>query len=214
MRQRITTTKRKEIQQDYDEKFLGGGYENPVSFVQFVLDTIRRNTDSRTPQKLLDVACGNGNFLALAEQSYHTYGVDISKEAIMQARRRATRTNLSVGTAERIRFPNKFFDIVTCLGSLEHFVDMNASLREMKRVLKPAGLAIIHVPNSRYLVHRLLGIETHGQIIERFATKSEWTALLEPFFTVKKTYKYNTRWCLSWIPLSSCCHFTFVCKNP
>ena len=159
------------------------------------------------------MGCGNGNFLELAEDCFLTWGIDLSKNAIRIAKKRCKQSILSVSPAEKLRFKSNFFDVIVCLGSLEHFVDMDAALREMRRVLKRGGILVIHVPNSEYLIHRILGITEHGQINERMATESEWKGILNKYFKYIKSYKYNTRWYLRWIPKRYCCHFTFLYKN-
>ena len=96
---------------------------------------------------------------------------------------------------------------------MEHFIDIEQSLAEMKRVARQGAVVVIHVPNSNYLVSRLLRVKTHHQINERFGTETEWKKIISPFFSVEKTVKYNTRWFLKALPKRYSCHFTFVCRN-
>ena len=54
-------------------------------------------------KRLLDIACGNGNFLEMAEQHFETTGIDFSKNAIAKAKKRTKNTRFVVGPAEKLR---------------------------------------------------------------------------------------------------------------
>lgn len=46
-------------------------------------------------------------------------------------------------------FPNGTFDLVICYHVLEHVIEDQKAMREMARVMNPAGLAVIQVPRRR-----------------------------------------------------------------
>ena len=145
-------------------------------------------------KKLLDVACGGGRLLEQAEKRVASYGIDISRSALKEAIERVKNSFLCMCSAEKLPFKEGTFDFITCLGSLEHFLNMNIALREMKRVLKDDGLINICVPNTYYIMN-LLGVYKTGsdpnleQINERFATNAEWQKLLEDNgFEIIKVY--------------------------
>ncbi len=211
MIERVKTRKTRDIGIFYNKIYSKGGYLSEADFNKRALSIMGVEKDK--DKKLLDVACGQGTLLAQAEDHVNTYGIDISKEAIKKAKVRARKTIFKICAAEKLPFPKSFFDYVTCMGSLEHFIDIDAALREIKRVTKKNGRVLIHVPNSNYLIHRILGIDTQGQINERLATEEEWNKILEKYFTIEKVYKYNTRWYFKWVPKNYCCHFTFLCRN-
>ncbi len=48
-----------------------------------------------------------------------------------------------------IQFENDFFDLIICNHVLEHVTELGRALSEVKRVLKPSGLAILNVPLRR-----------------------------------------------------------------
>jgi ubiquinone/menaquinone biosynthesis C-methylase UbiE len=210
---RIGTKDRKKVGKFYDNIYHHGGYLSHYVYNKQMLKLLKiTSTDGKRP-KLLDIACGQGTLLALAEEFAETYGVDISKEAIKKASQNAKLTKFKVASAEKLPFKANQFDFVTCMGSMEHFYDMDKALREMRRVAKPGAKIMIHVPNSKYLVHRILRIDTQGQINERLATEREWKKVIEKYFRVEKVHKYNTRWFLEWIPKRYCCHFTLICRK-
>jgi SAM-dependent methyltransferase len=59
------------------------------------------------------------------------------------------------GPAESLPFDDHGFDLVTCMGSLEHFLDKPKALEEMRRVAKPDARFVILVPNAGFLTRRL-----------------------------------------------------------
>lgn len=130
-------------------------------------------------RRLLDVSCGSGYLLAAAHaRGMETAGIDISEEAIRLARRTSPESDLRVADCTALPFADASFDAVSCLGSLEHFPDMEAALAEMVRVARPGARFCIVVPNRGFLGWRLFGGGTEQQaLIERPQTLSQWRAL-------------------------------------
>lgn len=211
MIERVRTKSRSRVRKFYDKIYKKGGYFSSSGFNRRALRILglRRKENVR----LLDIGCGQGTLLAAAEKHVKTYGVDISAEAIRKARKNAKKTVFKISSAERLPFPSNYFDYIACMGSLEHFYDLDKALKEMRRVLKSGGKALIHVPNSQYLIHMILRINTQGQINERLATEKEWRSWIEKHFVIEEVHKYNTRLYFEWIPKKYCCHFTFLCRK-
>jgi ubiquinone/menaquinone biosynthesis C-methylase UbiE len=97
---------------------------------------------------VLEVAPGPG-FLAieLAHRGFQVTGLDISKTFVEIARRNAREMNVRVhfdwGNAAEMPFDDESFDFVICRAAFKNFADPVAALREMKRVLKPGGTALV-----------------------------------------------------------------------
>jgi 2-polyprenyl-3-methyl-5-hydroxy-6-metoxy-1,4-benzoquinol methylase len=131
---------------------------------------------------LLDVACGTGLWLRAAAQSGAiATGVDISQKALDVCRQNLPQAELHCGPAEQLPFGNEQFDLVSCLGALEHFLDPLAALREMVRVAKPSAVFLLLVPNSEFLPLRL-GLYSGTQqadVREEVRSLSEWTKLFD-----------------------------------
>ena len=146
--------------------------------------------EPRRGERLLDVACGGGSLLAEAERAgLKTFGLDIAQAAIERARTVAPKTEFVRAQAETLPYPDGSFDIVTCLGSLEHFIDPARALEEMRRVLAPAGRAVIVVPNQWFAYDVARGwIEgaglCHGQESERYFSIGEARDLIGASFAV------------------------------
>jgi ubiquinone/menaquinone biosynthesis C-methylase UbiE len=107
-------------------------------------------------ERYLDVACGTGELLAAARQrAAFRAGVDLSSRAIELARERRVADDLRVAPAERLPFSAGAFDVITCMGAIEHFVNPDAALAEMRRVAAPRAAFFFLVPNRDYLAWRL-----------------------------------------------------------
>ena len=100
--------------------------------------------------RILDVGCGTGANLELLGQYGEAEGVDVSEEALSFCRARGLR-NVHRGEAERLPFEDGSFDLVTGLDVVEHLDDDVAGLKEMHRVLKPNGRALLFVPAFMFL---------------------------------------------------------------
>lgn len=127
--------------------------------------------------QLLDIACGTGEWLRCAKDfGAQISGIDISEKAISVCRQGLPDGDFHIGVAETLPFADNQFDLVTCLGSLEHFVDQPAALKEMHRVVKPNGKLLILVPNAGFLTYRLnLFRGTHQQSVrETIRSLDEW----------------------------------------
>ena len=131
--------------------------------------------------RLLDVGCGEGNFLRRASRRFETHGVDISVEGVELARQVSGLDTVLVASAVELPFPDEFFAVVTCLDVLEHLEQPEAALREFARVLQPQGALVISTPNPLSLGHRVKG---RGSFIYRDATHisvmpiGDWRSLL------------------------------------
>jgi len=147
----------------------------------------------------LDVACGAGFMVDEAKKAgLRAYGIDASPVAIELARKNAPDTHLLIGDGENLPWPNDYFDYVTSLGSLEHYLHPEIGIREIRRVLKADGLSCIMLPNSFSLkdIFRVIirgGLDIGEQdFVERAGTKNEWVELIEKNgFRIIKSYKFN-----------------------
>lgn len=131
-------------------------------------------------QNVLDIACGAGQWLQVAHgRGAEVAGIDISDRAIDVCRKNLPSGNFHVGPAETLPFPTEHFDIVTCLGSLEHFLDQAGALSEMRRVAKPGASILILVPNSGFPPYRagLYRGTQQKNIRETVRSIEEWTKL-------------------------------------
>jgi len=101
---------------------------------------------------ILDVGFGSGDLLFLADPSCRVCGVELSRSAIDRARATAARRGYrdfdfrEAREDGRLDYPDGFFDLAICSHVLEHVPNDLATLAEIRRVLRPRGLAFLFVP--------------------------------------------------------------------
>jgi ubiquinone/menaquinone biosynthesis C-methylase UbiE len=114
----------------------------------------------------LDLGCGPGVLLApLIERCKTVAAVDVSAEMLERARAAiagapgSERVTFSQGSADALPFPDRSFDVVTCIGVISYWPDPAKGLSEIARVLRPGGMLILQATNilaPRELEDRLL----------------------------------------------------------
>ena len=114
----------------------------------FVSQICRGVTD-RKP-RILDVGCGTGANLLMLSQYGEAEGVDISEDALAFCRERGL-DKVKLGAGEELPYEDATFDLVTAFDVVEHMDDDLAGLKEMRRVLRPGGHALIFVPTFMFL---------------------------------------------------------------
>jgi SAM-dependent methyltransferase len=103
---------------------------------------------SRDPVRILDVACGGGQFLAELKQTFpriELYGLDLALAMLRDAQGSVTGGSASLIQADSQCLPllSDYFDVVLCKHSFHHFPNQQSVVREIYRVLRPGGIAMI-----------------------------------------------------------------------
>jgi SAM-dependent methyltransferase len=95
--------------------------------------------------RLLDIGCGNSPFRHLLDPARTQYqGIDVEVASSFGYKNPDT----IYYDGKVIPFPDDSFDAVLCTEVLEHVPDHGPFVREMHRVLKPGGLALVTLPWS------------------------------------------------------------------
>jgi 2-polyprenyl-3-methyl-5-hydroxy-6-metoxy-1,4-benzoquinol methylase len=106
--------------------------------------------------KLLDVGCGNGEFLLLAQQcGWQVCGVDTDPKAVVQARSR--QLDVRLGGIDVLADEQGSFAAITLSHVIEHVYQPLELLRRCRALLRPGGVLWIETPNLDSLSARLYG---------------------------------------------------------
>jgi ubiquinone/menaquinone biosynthesis C-methylase UbiE len=177
----------------YDRSYEEGRPQSHSKRYETYLDSLQVAPGER----VLDVGCGDGEFLRLAATyKLETYGIDVSEKAIALAKERSPTSTLLVSDAAALSFPPETFHHVIFGGSLEHCEDMRKVLLEVWRVLKPGGRVCAVVPNRDFLVWKFTTPGTsQREIIEHLLSLQEWGALFQSSgFRVVRCGKEHWYW--------------------
>jgi SAM-dependent methyltransferase len=106
--------------------------------------------------RVLDAGCGVGMYTDQFRRRYtpHVDGIEYEFDRAREAR--ITTPRALVAAAEHLPYAGETFDTVLSHETLEHVADDRAAAREMIRVLRVGGRAVIFCPNRWY------PFETHG----------------------------------------------------
>jgi demethylmenaquinone methyltransferase/2-methoxy-6-polyprenyl-1,4-benzoquinol methylase len=164
--------------------------------------------DLRMPGRVLDVCTGTADLLIEAlgrDAARRGAGVDLSGEMLVRGQRKLLargmreRGVLAAGDAERLPLRGEVFDGVLVAFGIRNVGDPASALREMARVLRPAGRAVVlefSMPRGimgrlyrfyfRSVLPRIGGLLSEKSAysylpasVERFATPEAFTALME-----------------------------------
>jgi SAM-dependent methyltransferase len=90
--------------------------------------------------RLLDVGCGAGLALQLAEKrGASVAGFDASDQLLAVARRRLPAADLRQGDVENLPYADDAFDAVTAFNAVQYATDPTRALREIRRVAGPGS---------------------------------------------------------------------------
>jgi SAM-dependent methyltransferase len=117
--------------------------------LEMITGRIKRDLGLERP-RILDVGCGTGANLIMLAQFGEAHGLDVSSDALEFCATRGL-NDVSLGAAEELPYPDASFDLVTALDVIEHLDDDLAGMKEIHRVLRPNGRALLFVPAFMFL---------------------------------------------------------------
>jgi ubiquinone/menaquinone biosynthesis C-methylase UbiE len=93
---------------------------------------------------ILDLGCGTGMFFEeLTKRGKLVVGIDSSAKMLGIAQKRASGVSLVCADADRLPFKDRSFDVVVSVTLLQNVPKPDETMKEIARVLKPAGTAIV-----------------------------------------------------------------------
>ncbi|HET9532096.1 MAG TPA: class I SAM-dependent methyltransferase [Blastocatellia bacterium] len=118
-------------------------------------------------KRLLEIGCGTGtDLLQFARGGALVTGVDLTPRSVEIARRRFEvydqRGEFALEDAEMLSFADESFDVVYSFGVLHHTPDTGRAIREVHRVLRHGGEAIVMLYNRASLYYWGAIVLKHG----------------------------------------------------
>ena len=141
------------------------------------LDQIEAAVRGCVDARVLDLGCGGGHVsYCVAPHVREVVACDLTPDMLAHVKRAASERGLGnivvqQGAAERLPFADASFDILLCRYTAHHWRDIEAGLREARRVLKAGGRAVFAdcvAPSNPLL-------DTHLQTIELPCTREGQT---------------------------------------
>lgn len=169
------------IRRFYDEEY----YANDLASapLPWHCRSVARRLGDMRGREVLDVACGTGGWLRYFHRlgAKGIAGIDLSHKAIEAGRKASPDAEFHCGSAEVLPFSDDRFDLVTCMGSLEHFQDKVGALREMLRVARKDATFVLLVPNAGFLTRRLGLYKGTAQsaVREDVLSLDQWAAIFD-----------------------------------
>lgn len=146
-----------------DEYFFGGkstGYPNYLDEKEILLNygikyakIISKYTK---PGKVLDTGCAAGFILKGFEQSgWITYGLEPNETMANYGREKL---HLSISTSSLETFQtSQTFDLITMIGVIGHFYDVDKAIENVYRLLNPNGLVLVESWDMKSRIARIMG---------------------------------------------------------
>lgn len=135
-----------------------------------IYENVDKVLELKPEDDLLEVACGNGHFLRRYASHVHSVaGLDLSELAVKLATKK-NKDRVTAGTAEfvcgeasQLHWEDNKFSTITCMGSFSCFPMPLDTLKEIYRVLRPAGRAVISIDwNTEDGINRSKEVERYG----------------------------------------------------
>ena len=177
-----------------------GVAELPPEWNEGDLERILAFCNGKIRGRVLDAGCGDGFFTAQIRQRFNlknVHGLDVSSKAIDLAGTKYPEIIFQQGSLSHIPEETNSIDSVTMVEVIEHLIDVEGTLKELFRVLKPGGILLITTTDFNWFKQVIIAMfffekyfyPTNPHV--RFFTKSTLAEVLSNTgFTVMK-YAWN-----------------------
>lgn len=175
----------------------------------YFLQKAKSIAELRPNLKILDYGCGRGEIVVAGrKEGLDIYGSDIFYEGDRICIEELKKNNL-LGDAileienNRIPFPDEMFDLVISNQVFEHVEDLEKTLSEIYRVMKPGAFFISRFPTKEIFFEGHIGIPFCHWFSKKSKIRYYYTLFLRTLnFGYHKGNKSNTQWtkdALEWI---------------
>ncbi len=164
------------------------------SYRMFMEELYRWRRDMEEPFDLLDIGCGTGTWTAMVAgcdlPSRRVVGLDYSVTMTQVAHAKSVEIGEGAplfvnGDSEHLPFADESFDVVTCSNSFHHYPHQEATIREMRRILRPGGRLML-IDGFR---DNVIGWFVFDVIITTLESTPEARVFHAPWSLIRKFFK-------------------------
>ena len=144
-------------------------------------------SDVELPRPLLDIGSGDGSFADVLFGEPVDVGIDNSRPQMLRSTHLRAYRDLAQSLGDRLPFKDGVFGSTFSNSTLEHTPDPGAIIKEMGRVLRPGGVAVITVPSEHFpefllgtTILRRLGLRGVADAYSRFMNRVSRHVHIEP----------------------------------
>lgn len=172
----------KEVEEDFDTRYvdyLGARYSLSGACHLARYYWVKKYVKGK---KVLDAGCGSGyGDNILAKEAKKIVGIDISEKAILYARKKYSRSNISflVGDLTKKIDLSERFDVIISFDVLEHIKNADRYIKALVNYLDDNGTLIIETPNA--LVQKIYSVGDNPFHFKEYSPK-ELKDLVSPYF--------------------------------
>jgi len=113
-----------------------------------LIDYIIKKYKITKEMKVLDLGCGRGDFLEpFKNRGFSVYGLDLSYNCLKKLQNKGYNVKYCNFEKDKIPFTKNYFDIIFSKSVIEHIINPDNFLNEIKRILKSNGKLLIMTPD-------------------------------------------------------------------
>jgi 2-polyprenyl-3-methyl-5-hydroxy-6-metoxy-1,4-benzoquinol methylase len=149
-------------------------YLSPITIKRFheILDGLE---PVRQTNRMLDVGCGIGYFLAeAAKRKWEVYGTEFTPEAVEICRGKGI--NMQEGSLNPAHYAPESFDVIISIEVIEHINHPREEVQKFARLLRPGGVVYLTTPNfnsvSRKILHEKWNVLSYPEHLCYYTPKT------------------------------------------
>lgn len=184
------------IAKEMEKSWLGKMGTNAVKArEENIFELIEKGSKRGNKTKLLCLGCANGNFTLAASKEVggevDIYGIDISIKSLKEAKDKGINTIL-YDLNKKFPLNTNSFDVIVSDQVIEHLTDVENFIKEVYRVLKPRGYAVVSTENLSSWNNLFALLFGYGPPPMHYSDEKDISGipLLSPNYGKKPTHDY------------------------